>query len=672
MKRILSYAKTPHGGARIGAALTLLLLLPLWLCLGNWYQTSLVQQERADASAQISARAKSLVFAVNQRIALLQGLYAFTRTEWPGTDFDFPFEVFSSDLYFNSTGLRTLMIAPEGIARYVYPLYDARTLSGYDVINDPSPATRADIQRAIHTREITLSQPGELPQGGFGLIAWRAVFRGSDLWGLVSVSLDLPTILAESGFNEPLSGLELGLRDDAGHTFFGSADVWQRDPVVQKINLPEGGWDLGGAPKGDWVAPILSQVTWFRAGSLLIVVLLAGIVFLTVNRQGQLAQAVADRTHQIAIAQQELELRVDERTRELFTLLQISRRVASRLALEPLLVNILDEMKNVLDFDAASILRLNEAGQLTLLTQAGRGNLAGFSPLKQPYAIEVVASRQPLILPECEQGENQAKYCWLGVPLVVKDHVIGVLTLVHREPHFYQDDIANLALAFAQNAAVAIENARLYEQAGQLAVLEERQRLARELHDSVSQVLYSIGLGVKSARAALEKSPALALEALEYIGRLAEGGQVEMRALIFELRPESLRTDGLVVALQRQAAVLRARYQINVQTHFCSEPPVPLKIKEDLYRVAQEATHNIIKHAHATQTTLILECTDGEIRLAVCDNGIGFDPETDYPGHLGLQSMRERAAKNNGRIQIDSAPGQGTRIEFIVSFGAGA
>ena len=149
-------------------------------------------------------------------------------------------------------------------------------------------------------------------------------------------------------------------------------------------------------------------------------------------------------------------------------------------------------------------------------------------------------------------------------------------------------------------------------------------------------------------------------------GSLAEGGQVEMRALIFELRPESLRSEGLVAALERQAAVLCARYQIKVQTDFCPEPPISLSTKEVVYRVAQEATHNIVKHARASVVDISLGSTDHEVRLSICDNGIGFDPSAACPGHLGLRSMRERAARRNGRIQIDSQPGNGTRIVLCV------
>lgn len=657
----------------LAGVLSLLVLLPVWFWLGSWYQDDLARQARAAAVVDISARANALTSAVNQRIALLQGLYAFTRTEWPDTQFDPPFEIYSSGIYFNSTGVRTLMIAPEGIARYVFPIVDSPALSGYDILNDPDPATRADVQRAIHTRLITLSQPGELRQGGFGLTAWEAVFRGSDLWGLVSIAVDMNTVLADSGMENSGSGLEMALRDGAGHTFFGSQALWQQDPVIQKIVLPDGTWELGGAPRGGWEASGRSAMVVFRLGSLLIAGLVAGMVFLTVNRQGQLAQAVALRTRQIAAAQQELEQRVRERTRELSTLLNVSRRVGSTLALDPLLTQILSEMKNVLEYTVANIFQLDDTGKMLLISRAGSGldiqNGFPYSLFDEAQMQQAVNSLRPVILPDrTAQGGYPGKLCWMGVPLVVKERLLGMLVIANEEPRCYGEEDANLALAFAQQIAVAIENSRLYEQAGLLAVLEERQRLARELHDSVSQVLYSIGLGTKSARAALEHNPSQIPEALDYVDRLAEAGQVEMRSLIFELRPESLKTDGLVAALEKQAAVLRLRHQLAVQMNLCPEPDIPLAIKETLYRVSQEAIHNIVKHAHATQVTLKLECSEHQVCLVIRDNGVGFDPSADYPGHLGLRSMRERAVRSKGEIQIDSGPAKGTQIQLVLHY----
>src|SRR5438874_2588427 len=140
----------------------------------------------------------------------------------------------------------------------------------------------------------------------------------------------------------------------------------------------------------------------------------------------------------------------------------------------------------------------------------------------------------------------------------------------------------------------------LYEQTQELVSLQERQRLARELHDSVSQVLYGIGLGAHTARQAFESDPDQAMASIDYVLALAEAGLVEMRALIFELRPESLEIEGLVAALTKQVAVLRTGYNMTVVEDLGEEPDLPMETKHALYRVAQEALHNIVKHARAS------------------------------------------------------------------------
>jgi signal transduction histidine kinase len=209
---------------------------------------------------------------------------------------------------------------------------------------------------------------------------------------------------------------------------------------------------------------------------------------------------------------------------------------------------------------------------------------------------------------------------------------------------------------------------RLYQQAQELAALQERQRLARELHDSVSQALYGISLGAHTAREALESSDQDQERAsLEYVIGLADAGLAEMRALIFELRPESLATEGLTAALMKQVAVLRARYHLTVEADLAEDGDLSLEQREALYRIAQEALHNIVKHAHASTVLLRLAYHHQEIILDIRDNGRGFDPRASFPGHLGLSSMQERAERLGGILIMESTPGQGTHIRVRVS-----
>jgi PAS domain S-box-containing protein len=248
------------------------------------------------------------------------------------------------------------------------------------------------------------------------------------------------------------------------------------------------------------------------------------------------------------------------------------------------------------------------------------------------------------------------------VPLIYGGRAIGVLHGYYLDHSGAGAAEIGLLRTIADQAAVVVENARLYAQAHQAAALQERQRLARELHDSVSQALYGIALGARTARTLLDRDPRQAAEPLEYVLNLAEAGLAEMRALIFELRPESLKTEGLVAALDKQLAALRARQGIAVEATLCDEPDVPLELKEPLYRIAREALHNIVKHARATHVKVRLECGDDGIALEVTDDGVGFDGDGAFPGHLGLRSMRERVEALGGTLDVASAPGRGTRI----------
>jgi signal transduction histidine kinase len=249
-----------------------------------------------------------------------------------------------------------------------------------------------------------------------------------------------------------------------------------------------------------------------------------------------------------------------------------------------------------------------------------------------------------------------------AVPLRLQDRTIGAVACYTTEPAPLPAPQMSILTTVAGQVAVAVENARLYAQAQEVAVLEERQRLSRELHDSVSQALYGIVLGSKTARAMADRDPTQIIAPLDYVVSLAQTGLTEMRALILELRPETLEQEGLAAVLQQQAEAITARHPVQVTTVLCAEPEAPLAAKEALYRIAQEAVHNTVKHAEATEVRLSLEQSGEDVVLAIEDNGRGFDTTGSYPGHLGLHSMRERVERFGGTLEVESAVGKGTII----------
>src|SRR5262245_57635405 len=239
---------------------------------------------------------------------------------------------------------------------------------------------------------------------------------------------------------------------------------------------------------------------------------------------------------------------------------------------------------------------------------------------------------------------------------------VGLLTAIYREGEMPYAAETTFLAALADQAATAAANAQLLAAAREKVALEERQRLARELHDSVSQSLYGIQLGVQMARERLDRDPAGIAQPIDYVMRLAEAGQAEMRALIFELRPESLEKEGLVAALNRQIEAVRARHGIAAPTVLSAEPDLSVEVKHTLHRIAQEALWNTVRHARARRVDVHLEADGDSVVLEIADDGVGFDPNASFPGHLGLRSMHERAARVGGLLEVISIRGRGTRI----------
>jgi signal transduction histidine kinase len=280
------------------------------------------------------------------------------------------------------------------------------------------------------------------------------------------------------------------------------------------------------------------------------------------------------------------------------------------------------------------------------------------------------SSEARLIRTGLELGADEAAprvESWLGIPLNTQGRTIGLLVLASGQRFFFRAHHAQLALAFANQVAAVVESVRIKEQAVRAAAMTERARLARELHDSVSQALFGVSLGVRTGLELLPPGAEAAQKPIVYALELAEAALLEMRALIFEMRPESLREEGLVKALRRQAEAVIARYKAEygskLKLSLCEiEPDVSLDAKEALYRISMEALTNAAKHARATEIELDLTCDDDAVTLLIVDNGAGFDPGASFPGHLGLITMRERTEQFGGSIDIDSATGHGTRI----------
>jgi GAF domain-containing protein/ligand-binding sensor domain-containing protein len=287
----------------------------------------------------------------------------------------------------------------------------------------------------------------------------------------------------------------------------------------------------------------------------------------------------------------------------------------------------------------------------------------------------VAFSGESLMVPDVEAD---SRYVWmrgsvtrseLAVPIVVKEQVIGVLDAQSDEHDAFDETDLSVLQSVAHQAGAAIENARLYEQAQQAAVLEERSRLARDLHDAVTQTLFSASLIAEAVPATWEMDEGEGRELLHELQRLTRGALAEMRTLLLELRPAALMETSLSDLLRQLAAAIAGRAGAPVEVTVEGECLVPPEVHVALYRIAQEALNNVVKHARASNVTVDMTCGgfDGgqRVKVQIKDDGRGFDQDAVSPDHLGLSIMRERAQAIGADLSVTSAPGSGTEVAVV-------
>lgn len=257
----------------------------------------------------------------------------------------------------------------------------------------------------------------------------------------------------------------------------------------------------------------------------------------------------------------------------------------------------------------------------------------------------------------------------LGVPLVSKGTVIGAFYLTEKKgsDEFTLAD-QHLIERFAGHAAVIVENARLFDQSRALSVIEERNRLARELHDSVTQTLFSLNLTADAATELIDVDPERAKIEVKRVAELAQSALREMRDLVFELRPAAVEHEGLATALRKHVDLVRRSYGVNIDLAIAGSRELLPPYEAAIFRIIQEALNNALKHAAATSIRIELALDNGAVHASVCDDGVGFNPRAlpIRAKHLGLASMQERAQDLGGELVIASQPGAGTAVSLEV------
>lgn len=259
---------------------------------------------------------------------------------------------------------------------------------------------------------------------------------------------------------------------------------------------------------------------------------------------------------------------------------------------------------------------------------------------------------------------------FLGVPIVAKGDIIGAFYLTEKEGSSsgFTGADEQIIEVLAAHAAIAIENARLFEASRALSVVEERNRLARELHDAMTQNLFSLTLTAEAAAALVHTDPARAEAEIDRVRALARDTQAELRSLIFELRPPQLEADGLIATVGKDLEVLGRAHGLKADLRVDGTPELDSETEVELYRIVQEALNNAIRHARAQIIAVEVDASDGGITITVRDDGVGFDPgaRAIRERRLGLTSMRERAERLGGTFSVETAPEAGTVVRVDV------
>lgn len=432
----------------------------------------------------------------------------------------------------------------------------------------------------------------------------------------------------------------------------------------------DGVWNEEGITVPIIITPAIWDTWWFRG--ILFMVLVAGVI-------------AGDRlrVRSIEARRRELEDQVRKRTSELEALYHAEEKMHHHLQLDQVLQTMVDLAVNNFQADKSSVLVWDEETE-RLVVKVARGfstdamsNLV--FPREEGSIGYLAVSGEPVyienVLTDHHLSEDQAEIrrvlvsegiqSFMHLPIEIDGEIFGIFNISFSNPHTFREDEQRLFLSLTQRAALAIENAQLYQQAQEFAIVEERQRLARDLHDAVTQTLFSASLISEVLPRIWEKDPDHGRRRLEVLHELCRGALAEMRTLLIELRPTAI-ADGEMIDLLRQLAEsITGRARVPVKVEVDGDRVLPPEVKVALYRITQEALNNIVKHADASQATINLRYRGTGVELEVSDDGCGFEMGKVSPDHFGLGIMQERAEAIGADLQVESQVNRGTSLRVI-------
>ncbi len=663
-------------------ALFAIVLLLLWWQAGLWHQSQLLADERANVGARLNPYGNSLTTSIHQRMELLEGLGAFVQTEIESSrsSLDAEFERFSSQLYSSSKGILNLAVAPGGVFRYVYPQSESVGMINQSLFQDLPPRFREDVESAIRSRQSVLSVPHQMRHGGLGMVARKAVFKNGTFWGIVSMTLDLPTVIEAAGMNTSNSGLNMALKDRSGQVFYGQSAVFESQPVIYRVDTPEGYWELAAMPAEGWTNSIQGPLRLAQTTGLIIAALIVCLFYLTMSRHDYLNSIVMERT---ADLNKELAFRrraeeaLAERERRLRVIFEAAKNVSFIIAdvhyPEPLILEFSPGAEKIFGYrredvigKPVSLLHLSQdANNFPQIQEIVKERMAGHSEVMT--LVRSSGERFPALFSSYPLIDDKSEiYAVLGVS-------IDITTQKKLEEE----------LILARDAAEASARAK----ADFTANMSHEIRTPLNAVIGLTDLLLETNLNAEQ-RDYIQTVRQSGVSLLAIINEILDFSKIDAGMMLIVIQPFDLRE---VVETSLDQVAARAAEK-GLEMAYIPESDIPAYLVGDAHRLRQILVNllsNAIKFTNSGEVT-VLVATDRhqsdsekmEIHFQVKDTGIGIPPDRmsrlflpfsqvdtalnrKYEGTgLGLVISKKLVELMGGRIWVESHLESGSNFHF--------
>ncbi len=383
-----------------------------------------------------------------------------------------------------------------------------------------------------------------------------------------------------------------------------------------------------------------------------------------------------DIYRQLELQQQNARLLQEEQQQRVVTesLRQTLLALSSSLDHDAIVTKILQQAQQIVQYDSAAFF-MQDGPDLRLTHGLGFDYAVIDSriPLSsQNRTVQAFEQMHTFVIADVREdphwqpfSDSEQVHSCIATPLIIEDVAIGVLTVDRIEPRSFTDEDARILQVFANQAAIAFRNAQLHQQAQTAAAMEERNRLAQDLHDAINQTLFSAAIMAEALPEIWREDPQHGAQVLEEMRLLTQGALAEMRTLLLELRPAALIEKSFGELLQHLVKAFNNRTRIPVDLLIEGDCILPPDVQMVFYRITQETLMNITKHARANHVSVQFDSVPAEAALSISDNGCGFAINAIPPGHFGVSIIHERAEKVGAILKIDSQPGVGTRVALV-------